>query len=582
VEFRADRLDLDPRFARLELRGHVVVAIDRYRLTSDRISLERGPRGVAIAGGGHVAFCPCPNPPVSIGFRSALVAPPGDLFLTQPTVRVGGVPVLWLPYLWLRSPRRVGMLPLRVAWRGDDGLLLGSGIHLPIASATRLEVGAAGYVKGGAEIDVALLTPRTETTVRWDHLRGSSLAVDLRGATRSDQGASAAWSVESLRGGRALGGPGLLEEVALRQDRARAAIGWTDGTITTGVTASADALRGGPMDSVGAAGPSAHLGFGSAVGTGGTVDLDVGIATWAAPNAAATTLATHHGELRADTRFGPLLVGIEGRTRAVTAVDATAVGHTIASGAGAEIAMPFVKNFGPGASPTQHWITPFVSSLVGVADTELPSVGPSVAANGGFLVASAGVRSTLGQAQGSRDAVSVSARTGYLGEAGAAPRPVVVWTAAGRARSVAVHGEGVSLISASQGALVLSEVRLGPDDGPFVSGRAVGQTGAVPVLGRLLTGGWDAPWASWLGSPGWAAGGRVGVPWTRWLASSADLDYDVTHRTLLGLRGSLGYRHPCGCLAVALWAGHRVGRGEGPGGALQRLDSWLTVDLMPR
>src|SRR5690606_3055763 len=105
------------------------------RLTSERLSLTRGPRGIVVDGEGRVAFCRCPEAPVSIGFTSATVAPPTDLLIEQPTVYVGEVPVFWLPYFWLRSKNRLGLLPPKIAYRGGDGLLMGGGVHVPLGQA---------------------------------------------------------------------------------------------------------------------------------------------------------------------------------------------------------------------------------------------------------------------------------------------------------------------------------------------------------------------------------------------------------------------------------------------------------------
>src|SRR5205809_904669 len=63
--FRADRVELEPGQERLELDGGVTVLVDRYRLTSEHLSLERGPRGIIVRGSGRVALCPCPDPPVT-------------------------------------------------------------------------------------------------------------------------------------------------------------------------------------------------------------------------------------------------------------------------------------------------------------------------------------------------------------------------------------------------------------------------------------------------------------------------------------------------------------------------------------
>jgi len=51
------------------------------------------------------------------------------------------------------------------------------------------------------------------------------------------------------------------------------------------------------------------------------------------------------------------------------------------------------------------------------------------------------------------------------------------------------------------------------------------------------------------------------------------VDYDLTGRQLLATWGGVGYRHACGCLAVAGFVGHRVARGG--------FDAWLGFDLAP-
>ncbi len=573
LDLSADRAELDPRQNRLELDGRVVVTLDRYRLTSDSLRIQRGPRGIMVDGAGTVAFCPCPSPPITVDFRSVLMAPPTDLLLEQPTLRAFGVPVLWLPYLWLRSPKRVGILPLKIAWRGDDGLLLGSGVHLPLSAKAQLELGAAGYVRGGAEIEGRLVTPRTTSAVRWDYLRNGSVAADLRGAVSPDGEASVAWSVDALRGARALTGPAMLEEVALRQDRARAVAGWSSGAATLGISLSADSARGGPVSSVDTLGPGLHAGFGSALGKVGAVDADVGVATLRRSGSATVTLVSQHAEVRGDARVGPVSLGVEARTRATATLDEHATGYAVASGLTAALSVPLVKELGTADLPAQHWLAPIVTGTVGGADTRAPSVVPPLAADGAFYVASGGIRSTLGELAFARRAASVSVEGAYLGAQGGPARPAIVTRAGGRADFLSLRAEGLAIAGADRAGVLLSELRVGREEGPFIGGRAEGSVGAPPLLARLLTGGWSAPWVPWLGLPGWSIGGRAGVPWTRWLASSVDADYDVTSRTLLGLRGTLSYRHPCGCLGVTLWGGHRAGR--------RGVDSWLTVDLFP-
>ena len=574
VSFRADRLVLDPRLSRLELGGHVVIAADRYRLRSSALFLRWSKDIVFIQGSGRVALCPCPSPPVTFGFEAARLELPGDLVLSDPTVRLGDVPVLWLPALRLRSPERVGLLPLLVAFRGEDGLLLGSGVHVPVASRSSLDLGAAGYVRGGADVDARLTTPRTASVVRWDYLRGSALSLDLRGAEHLDKGSAIAWSVDSLRGSRALRSSVLLEDAALRQDRARAVAGFSDGAGALGIGASVDALRGAPIGSSVLVGPSAHAGWGAALGDVGAADLDIDLTTLD-QGGTATSVAAQHGELRADLRAGPVSLGIEGRTRGVATLGENGAGHAVIAGGGAEIAAPLVKELGSPIAPWQHWVTPFAEALGGIADSREPSIVVAPPESGVFYVADAGVRTTIGEVSSGRGALGLTVRGGYLGEGGKAPVSSIAWTASGRAHWVALRGQGLVVPGESGENLSIAELGLGPEQGPFVGGRVEGDTGRPPPrLGRFLMGGWDAPWVPWLAPPGgWTVGGRIGVPWTRTLVSIADADYDTHSRTLLSVRGTFRYHHPCGCLGVTAWGGYRSGR--------HGVDTWVAVDLVP-
>ena len=529
-----------------------------------------------MRGPGWFAFCPCPEPPITVGFTGARIALPGDLILENPTLRAGGVPVAWLPLLWLRSPRRVGLLPLKVAYRGDDGLLLGSGVHVPLGEADQVDVRAAGYVKGGVDLETRLSTRRSESFVRWDYFDGSLLALDLRGSVAPVPGGSLAWSADALRGERALAGPVLLEEAALRQDRVRVATGVSDGRATIAFTALADAPRGGAIQSLGAAGPGLHAGFGSALGTIGAAEVDVEVATLHVPNAGSTTIVVHHGEVRMDARGGALLVAVQARSRAALTVNENESGTTGAAGVSGELSAPFVKRFGRADAPFEHWITPFAGGTVGVARSEMPSVFPALAPDGMFAIVASGVRTTVGEIAGRRSALTMALKGGALVEGRDASTGFVAARGVADERPFSFHEESV-VVPRSYASVHVLEARIGTLQGLFVSARMHESFGVVPVLARFAfsgqDGGWDAPWVEWFERTGASVGGRVGVPWTSWLTTRTDVVYDATARELLGVRGSLAYLHPCGCLRVSLWGGERVGR-HGP-------DAFLTVDLAP-
>ncbi|HVW28495.1 MAG TPA: hypothetical protein VHC69_24190 [Polyangiaceae bacterium] len=572
VDFRADRLVLDPSLRQLRLAGHVRVWVDRLRLSSERLVLWTRNGAVYAEGPAELAFCPCPSPPLTLGFSSARLEP-GDVFVRNPTLRAFGTPVFWLPALWLRSPARWGLLPLELAYRGDDGFLVGSGVHAPLG-AGGLDVRGAGYLRGGADVSALLTTPRTSTFVRWDHLGDSALRLDARGALSLDAHSAMAWSVDALRGARALGGPSLLEEVALRQDRARFAAGFSDGGVAAGVAVEAASPRGAALSSVVAAGPTLFVGFGAPLGTSATASADASVSTWSREDATALTLLSERAALGGTVHAGPVAVDVEGRARGVATLDENHEGYAGAAALVADIAAPFVKELGGGASPLEHWVTPFVSGMAGAVATRSPSIVPALAPDGGFFVAAGGARTSLGERAGNRAAVSASLQAGYAGDAATERGPIGAWRVTGQGASFAIRGEGVfTWAMPRNGNVVLATLRAGPESGLFVEGRAEGASGDVPLLVRVLSAGLDAPWAAWLDSAGWSLGARVGVPWTRFLSSTAAADYDATDRVLLGLRGGLTYRHPCGCLTMSAWAGHRTGRA----GA----DGFVSVGLVP-
>ena len=70
MDFRADRVEVEPETFELELHGNVVVKVARYRIKSEELSLSRGPRGLEVDGEGEVALCPCAEAPITLGFQS--------------------------------------------------------------------------------------------------------------------------------------------------------------------------------------------------------------------------------------------------------------------------------------------------------------------------------------------------------------------------------------------------------------------------------------------------------------------------------------------------------------------------------
>jgi hypothetical protein len=578
LTFSAREVELDAKGDRVALKGDVTVVVDRYRLTSDRLVLDKTPRGVVVDGPGRVAFCPCPSPPLTLGFKSALAAPPTDLLLEQPTLRFYGLPIFWLPYFWMRSPSRLGLLPLEVGYRGEDGFVAGAGVHVPVSDSS-LDVTGAGYFTGGADVRVRWYTPDTSTSLRWDHVDTSLGHADLRGVERVGEAGGVAWSADVLRGERALGGPSDLPVVALRQDRARAAAGVSEGPFTIAFIAGAESRRGAAFRAPFVAGPGAHAGFGAALGRAGAVALDVDATTLRIGPDRAATLVAQRAELRADAWTGPVALSLEGRSRAEAAIAEAETQHAVRAAAGATAALPFMREFGQGQDELVHSVAPFVTAVVGAGDARLgaePASGfPLGDGSRGAIGGIAGVETTLGATAGSRAAVTLEADGAAVRTGGEEWTPLASARAGARARFVAARGQG-SFAPGDRAGFAAFDLRVGPEGGPFLSGHAEGEAGPLPSWARWFSGrgaSFEAPWSEYVVPDGWTAGAGAGVPWTRFLSTVVAGDYDLTRRTLLGVRGVAAYRHPCRCLAVRVGGEGRIGR--------KGLDLWLAVDLMP-
>ncbi|MGC4091432.1 MAG: hypothetical protein QM756_26840, partial [Polyangiaceae bacterium] len=119
VEFRANHveLDTDATFARPEgRRGDSLRAL----------SPEWGQAGIAARGARRARRRSRRTRTVSVrapaaGVRLARsrLGTTSDVLLASATLRVFGIPVLWLPYLWLRSPNRAGLMPPFVTYRAE-------------------------------------------------------------------------------------------------------------------------------------------------------------------------------------------------------------------------------------------------------------------------------------------------------------------------------------------------------------------------------------------------------------------------------------------------------------------------------
>jgi len=566
VEFSADRVEVDGELGSLQLDGNVRVQAERYRLKSPHLKLQRGPRGVEADGTADVAFCTCDDPPVRLRVSHATLAPPTDALFQNARLEVAGVPVLWSPGLWLRSPTRAGLTFPRISYRGDDGMFAGGGAYVPLSvedgRVTRsLSLGAGGYSKGGVRLEAELDTEGSTSRVAWDHLDRSALELDAHGSAALSE-ATLAYRLDALRGARAARVSSSLEVAARRTDRARLSVSHVD-ELALGFGLRADAPRAGSLRDLGAAGPELYLGAARGLGDSTNFDVFALARTSATTGNHGQTALFERGTLSSQVRPGPLGVGLTLAHSGELQVTENRTRGALRGGAAARIGLPLLRGFGS----LTHFVEPVLIARGLVEATQdsapLHSVGTWFGA-GGFDT-SLGERTT-------RQAVQLSVRAGALDHAGSADFVGATRTGAD------AHAVGVSqsfaMLGASPALVSLSRLRLGTSDGLHLLLRADGASHGSPASARqLFDESWFDPARPVLDRDGWSGGSELSVPWTRALTTSASLDYDLTQRELLAAWAGLAYRHPCGCLAVASFLGHRVGRAG--------VDAWLGFDLAP-
>lgn len=599
LDLEAGSAEADLRLRELDLRDGVKVRLHPYYLHADRIHLSLGKWGVRVKGFGLLTFCPCEDPPVAIGFSGGWAGPPDELIVENPTLRVLGLPVLWLPYLWLRSPRKIGLTTPDVSFRGPDGLFLGQGVHLPFGKG--LELAGGTYTRGGFGLSADLATEHTATVVRFDYRnsdsvvgvpRGAGLALDSRGVV-----GTTTWDVDAIRGARGLRTTLDLEPLARPYDHA-------DGLARVGPVAfgvSAVDVRGAPIDAMSFTRPwvglAAALPTGNVGGSSGSITFGprfvrgrdaelITDASLAQVLAAPLGVAAMAVSLRADGR-----VARSGGRLGAVALDART-----------ELSLPLARAFAvsraAGGPPVVHVIEPLLRvSAVSAAMSgdraglpgfvAAPAFAESITRNA--LLAALGARTSLGTfasgiapghdpwigklrgelaagvlaTDGRRDGalsgeVSWATRSSDGGSTlfslqGATTRAMDAragagWLLAGRTRwDASRNGFGAELRGAARGdlsvlagwALLGAELapRLTTATGLYAAGATYGVGTAFPI------------------GFGFRVGGDVDV----YGASTRTL-FERSGAHLLDVRGTVRYRHPCGCFRLAVRGGHVVGR----------------------
>lgn len=628
LEVEAGSAEADLRLRELDLRDGVRVRLLPYHLRAERIHLSLGRYGVRVTGNGVLTFCPCEDPPVAIGFSGGWAGPPDELIVEDPTLRLFGLPVFWLPYLWLRSPRKIGLTTPDVSFRGPDGLFLGQGVHFPIGKGLETTVGF--YTAGGFATTLDLATERTWTLVKLDVRRdvgerdvpsGAGLAIDARGDLAAREaaaanGAAIAWDVDAIRGARGVRTTLELDALARPFDRASGVARL--GPARLGVEAVAPRL--GPLDRVALARPFVALGSGVALSDlgGATAAASfgprwvlgrgaetIGDASLGATIASPIGLATFSSHARVDGRVAR--GGGPDPDIPASGDRATAIVGEVGLELALPLARPLALDRAAGGPPVLHVVEPLVratavgaraagqrSALAGFVGA--PALGGDATT---ALLAVSGVRTSLGALGGGiapgRDpwigrlaGELVSGALLIDGRRDAAVAGELSWTtrrADGGSTKVGLQGATTRALDARAPWAWLGLARTrweSSRDGFGVELRGA-LRGDVPVLaGWALLGAEAAPrltTATGLASPGATIGAGTAFPIGFGLRLGGDVDvFGDDVRTLfardtrlLQARSTLRYRHPCGCFRLAVRGGHVIGR--------QGVDVFATFEL---
>jgi hypothetical protein len=572
IELHAGHVEIEGPLKRLSLSEGVELTVHRYRVTADRLTLERIPQGIRVDGDGRMSFCQCASSPLTVGFSRGTVAPPTDLLLQNATFRACGLPVFWLPTYWVRSPNKLGISTPTLAWRASDGPLIGTGIHVPLSFDAETNDGAletlvGAYLLGGVDLGMQLRTPRTTSAVRWDYRERSMLGMDASGYRHWPNHVSLSWRLDSWRGQRVRTGPVSFEVATRSYDRLRTEVAFGDGQSLYALGFHGDVVRATPLAQTGQLGPAARWGVGVALGDWGRVDSSLSIIGRLRRLESGNAVAMHSSDLSIDMRPSPASVRWMLHERWMMGSGAQRTYDSGLLGSELRIGLPFVAEFGSGPTTFAHWLEPFA---VGTAAYAGHSSAYGRMAPGPVATAQLGLLNTFGYPADST-ATSLQLRAGSI--------------AAGDERSHAFaarflsSGNWLALggnVGWAGGDVWLSNVRVrtGRMDQVAIRSRLEGRGRTDPTQVRwLLDEAWS-PWGlSWFSRTGWLIGEDLDIAFGHQVAFTTGFAYDVGHGTFVSEQASAAYRHPCGCLAASTRTDWRVGRGG--------WDVLVALDLMP-
>jgi len=184
---------LDAASLRLVLDGGVLSA------AADLVLVQGG---VLTLEDGKASLCSCDPAPLGVSFRRLEADAGGDVLVRKGWLELGGRRVLPLPWLLLRTGRKVGLLPPRIGYVAQRGFLLGLGVLLPLPRLWDLVVDVDWLALDGLGLGAAIEAPSGRLASR--------LVLDP-----VDAGLDAGWVVGELQGSSGLQHAGLVLDTPL-------------------------------------------------------------------------------------------------------------------------------------------------------------------------------------------------------------------------------------------------------------------------------------------------------------------------------------------------------------------------------
>jgi hypothetical protein len=565
---------LDPDKEAIELDGNVQARCGAYELNAEALRVRADRGDVDVQGPAWLSLCPCDRAPISLGFERATLCPSGDVRLTDPTLRVGETSVLWLPWVWLRAPDQTGLLPPRIAWRGDGGLLLGPGVHLPWrgsdGSLAWMNLYVSGYTRGGFEFEPSLVTASSRTTVRFDRMDGDLVRVASEGVTRGSRPGGVAWRVDAVGGSRGTTGLVDLREAARPFDDAAAFLEvrpWSSAFVHAGVAAIGprghDRMRWGP---------SLLAEAGGALGAGVSWQASGALRAIEDDGPGAAQVTTTGARLLGGGWWGPVKLSVDGQG----VLHATTAGGTDAKDAVAwstsEAALPLIRHY----TSTTHLIEPFVRThALGAARSDEGPVAfrPPAIEHGARWLVAAGARTSLGPPGGDRG-VRWELSAGRLGSFEADPLRSALLTRLGiHVGLLDLQGEGAAVaLERDRGAVAMARASVGTARTVAARVEVASRTRVDPVDARAFSPSalvWTPVGDLSRDGTSLSLGGHL--PFGAGLRAEVASDWDAGQKKWLATGAGLVLDHPCKCVQGRAWVSRRVGR-EGT-------DGWLALEL---